>query len=99
MKNAKLQKEMSVRLDTLRLSSQDSGISLDSTGPRGGKRSFLDSSMGRTGPRRVVKESPLGRKVNFQDTVEMESDDDEDEMDSTVRTEAEKVNHLDNTYQ
>ena len=89
MKNAKLQKEMTVRLDTLRLSSQDSGISLDSTGPRRGKRSFLDSSMGRTGPRRVVKESPLGRKVNFQ--VEMESDDDEDEMDSTVRTDAEKV--------
>ena len=88
-KNAKLQKEMSLRLDTLRITSQDSGVSLGGTGKKTFKRSFLDSSMGRTGPRRT-RESPLARKVNFQDTAELDFDDD-DALNETSRTELEKV--------
>lgn len=97
-KNAKLQKEMSLRLDPLKISSQDSGISMGSTGRRSSRRNMLDSSMGRTGPIGLAKrgkESPKTRRVNFQDTMEIDSSDEEDELAETSKSaRLAKVNSL-----
>ena len=71
-KQAKLQKELSLRLDPLKLSSQDS----INSSPSATIKRRLESSMGRTGPRRMPN-AGAHKKVGFRDPDADEDMEDE----------------------